>query len=244
MDPPVATPGAGPSASDVPDLSWRPLYRVGGIASLIFVVLVLVPVALVFTAPIPPTEGRALLEYVADHKVIYMTQLICFVGLAVPALVVFGALAMALKGLDKTMAAIGGLFGIVSEVIALATGSSPSSLHGGLVVLSNSYEAAESDAERAGLASAADALIAGTNAVGWGGVLTAAAILLLSLIMRRGIFHKWVGTLGVVVGAAGIVAEALVPLLGWAYAFYGLLLPIWFALLGWELLRLGRQPNG
>ena len=40
-----------------------------------------------------------------------------FVGLAVPALVVFTAVAVALKGVDKSIAAIGGLFGIASEVI-------------------------------------------------------------------------------------------------------------------------------
>lgn len=224
-----------------PDMSWRPLYRAGGVAALLYVLLVLVPVVLVIAAPLPPTEGRAVLEYVAAHKVLYLTELVSFVGLSVPALVVFSALAVALKDLNKTMALIGGLFGIVSEVIALAMGSSPQSLHGGLIVLSNSYQEAGSDAERAGLVSAADALIAATNAVSWGGILTAAAILLLSLIMRRGIFSKTVGTLGVVTGAAGIVSEALAPLIGWGYLFYGLLLPTWFALVGWELLRLNRQ---
>ena len=104
--------------------------------------LVLVPVVLVFVAPVPPTHGAALLEYIAAHKVVYLTELVCFVGLAVPALVVFSALAVALKDANKSIAAIGGLFGITSEVIALALGSSPQSLHGGLVVLSNAYQTA------------------------------------------------------------------------------------------------------
>ena len=233
--------GTEPTESGRPDASWGPLYRAGGAAALLYVLLVLIPVVLIFTAPVPPAEGRALLEYVAAHKVVYLTQLVCFVGLGVPALVVFGAVAVALKHLNKTVAAIGGLFGIVSEVIALASGSSPQSLHGGLVVLSNSYQAADTDAERAGLASAADALIAATNAVGWGGILTAAAILILSVIMRRGSFGKSVGTLGVVTGAVGIVSEALQPMLGFGYLLYGLLLPTWFALVGWKLLRLDRR---
>jgi len=105
---------------------------------MLYVLLVLVPVVLIFFAPVPPTEGRALLEYVASHKIVYLIELVCFVGLSVPALVVFSALAVALKEMNKSMAAIGGLFGIASEVIALALGSSPQSLHGGLVVLSNS----------------------------------------------------------------------------------------------------------
>lgn len=79
------------------------------------------------------------MEYISAHKAVYLTELVCFVGLAVPALVVFGALAVALKDTNKSVAAMGGLFGIASEVIALALGSSPQSLHGGLVVLANAY---------------------------------------------------------------------------------------------------------
>ncbi len=74
-----------------------------------------------------------------------------------------------------------------------------------------------------------------------GGILTAAAILILSVIMRRGSFGKSVGTLGVVTGALGIVSEALQPMLGFGYLLYGLLLPTWFALVGWKLLRLDRR---
>ena len=125
------------------------MYKAGGWSALLYVLLVLVPVVLVFAAPLPPTEGAALLEYIAAHKVVYLVELVCFVGLAVPALVVFTAVAVALKDVNKSIAAIGGLFGIASEVIALALGSSPQSLHGGLVVLSNAYQDAGGDAERA-----------------------------------------------------------------------------------------------
>lgn len=223
------------------DMSWAPLYRAGALSAVVYVVLVLLPVVLVFVAPVPPTDGRALLEYIDAHKVVYLTELVCFVGLSVPALVVFGALAVALGRANKSAAAIGGLFGIASETIALALGSSPQSLHGGLVVLGDSYRSAGTDAQRAGLVSAADALIAATNAVSWAGILTAAAIVVLSLVMRKTSFGRVVGILGVVTGAAGIFSEALRPMIGSAYLLYGLLLPIWFALVGWKLLRLGRR---
>ena len=84
------------------------------------------------------------------------------------------------EGRRQSTAVLGGLLGVASEIIALSLGSSPQSLHGGLVVLSGSYVAAGTDAERAGLVSAADALIAATNTVSWAGILTAAAILVLS----------------------------------------------------------------
>jgi hypothetical protein len=165
--------------------SWRRLYVAGGVAAVVYVVLVLVPIVLVFVAPVPPVEGRAVLDFIAAHQALYLAELVCFVGLAVPALVVFAALAVAVWPVDKSIAALGGLFGIASEIIALALGSSPQSLHGGLVVLSNAYVQAGDETRRAGLVSAADALIAATNAVSWAGILTAAGILVLSLLMRR-----------------------------------------------------------
>lgn len=220
------------------DESWRPLYRAGGIAALVYVLLVVVPIVLVFVAPVPPTEGRALLEYIGAYKGVYLTELVCFVGLAVPALIVFTAVAVALREVHRSAALIGGLFGITSEAVALALGSSPQSLHGGLVVLSDAYLATGSDAERTSLVGAAEALIAATNAVSWAGVLTAAAILILSAAMRGSAFGARVGGLGVVTGAVGIVSETLRPVIGSAYLVYGLLLPIWFALAGWRLLRL------
>lgn len=217
------------------------LYKAGGLSAVVFVLLVLVPVVLVFAAPIPPVEGRALLAYIAEHKSVYLIELVCFVGLGVPALVVFSAVAVALKGVNKSLALVGGLFGVVSEAIALALGSSPQSLHGGLVVLSNSYASARTDAERAGLVSAAEALIAATNAVSWAGILTAAGILTLSLIARTGGFGRVVATLGVLTGVLGILSEALRPMIGPAYLLYGLLLPLWFALVGWKLFRMGER---
>ena len=183
-----------------------------------------------------------MLEYIAAHRVVYLTELVCFVGLAVPALVVFTAAAVAVKDVNKSIAAIGGLFGIASEVIALALGSSPQSLHGGLVVLSNAYQDAGGDSERAGLVGAAEALIAATNAVSWAGILTAAAILMLSSIMRTApFFGPVVGTIGMLAGAVGIVSEALRPMIGPGYMLYGMLLPVWFAMVGWKLLHLDRE---
>jgi hypothetical protein len=238
MDTQSSTAGVGTAE---PDQTWAPLFKVGGASAMAFVLLVLVPVVMVFAAPVPPVDGQALLSYIADHKIVYLVELVSFVGLSVPALVVFSALAVALKESDKSMALLGGLVGVASEVIALALGSSPQSLHGGLVVLSNSYVNAQTDVERASLIGAAEALIAATNAVSWAGILTAAGILLLSFAMRGG--HLWHGMarFGMLVGAVGIISEVLRPVIGPAYLVYGLLLPIWFALVGWRLLHLPRK---
>jgi hypothetical protein len=205
--------------------------------------MVLTPMVLLATAPIPPSSGAAVLEYIDSHRVVYLVELVCFVGLSVPALVVFSSMAVALKHVDSAMAFVGGLFGVASEVTALAVGSSPQSLNGGLVVLSTSYQAAATPEERAGLATAADAIIATTNAMPWAGVLTAAGILVLSLVAWRGPIPAGVAAFGIVTGALGIVAESLRPVIDYGYLAYGLLLPIWFILAGLTLHRLAVEPR-
>jgi Domain of unknown function (DUF4386) len=227
-----------------PDPSWRSLYRAGSVSAALFVVLIIVPLVLIFTVPQPPISGgAATLQYIASHKSIYLTELVSFVGLSVPAMVVFLALYPALKHLNRSYAAIGVLLGIASEVAALAYNSSPQSLNGGLLSLSDQYVAATTAAQRISLATAAESLIAVANGVAAAGILTAIGILIISLVMLKGVFHRGVAYLGIVTGVLGIVCEPLRPILGLGYAVYGLLLPIWFIAVGWKLYRLGSSSS-
>ncbi len=236
--------GEASSAEAPADPSWSGLYRAGSVAAALFVVLVIVPLVLIFTTPQPPISGgAATLQYIASHKFVYLTEFVSFVGLSVPAMVVFLALYAALKHLSKSYAALGALLGIASEVAALAYNSSPQSLSGGLLFLSDQYGAVTTSAQHTALATAAESLIAMANGVGAAGILTAIGILILSLVMLKGVFHKGVASLGVVTGVLGIVCEALRPLLGIGYAVYGLLLPIWFLAVGWKLYKLGSSRS-
>lgn len=222
--------------------SWNGLFQAGSVSALTYVVLVLVPIVLVFTAPQPPaTGGAALLTYIASNKLVYYVELVCFVGLSVPALVVFLALGAALKEADRSWTAVGGLVGIASEVVALAMGGSPQSLHGGLVLLSDQYMRASADVQRIALASAADGLMAVVNAVSAAGILTAAGIMILSLVMLKAAFRRGVAYVGIAAGAVGIISEAFRPMIGAAYSLYGMLLLAWFILVGLELRRISRR---
>jgi hypothetical protein len=183
------------------------------------------------------------LAYIAEHKAVYVIELVCFVGLAVPGLLVFTAVAVAVRAVDPGLAVVGGLLGVVSETIALALGSSPQSLHPGLAILSDTYAATADPATRTALTGAADALIAATNAVSWAGILTAAAIFVLSLLVRRSGLDTRLGILGMLTGGLGVVSEALRPMIGPGYTAYGLLLPLWFGLIGWRIL-LKHSPIG
>jgi|SRR5215203_1724832 len=238
----LARPTKGVAAG--PDPSWRGLYRAGAFSAVLYVVLIVVPVVLLFVAPQPPLSGgKAILEYIALNKPVYVIELVSFVGLSLPAIVVFLALYVALKHLDKSYAALGAVVAIASEVIALAYNSSPPSLNGGLVYLSDQYAAATTDAQRASLAVAAEGLIAVSNAVNAAGILTAFGILVLSLVMLKGVFPRGIAYLGIATGAAGIVSEVLRDMIGPGYFVYGLLLPSWFIAVGWTLYRLAGNPG-
>ena len=109
--------------------------------------------------------------------------------------------------------------------------------------LSDHYVAATTAAQRAAFATAAEGLIAVSNAVNAAGILTAIGILIISLVMLKGVFHKGVAYLGIVTGALGILSETLRPMLGVGYSVYGILLPIWFIAVGWKLYRLGSSRS-
>jgi len=232
----VATTGAVAGT----DQSWRSLYRVGAVSAALYFLLIIVPVILINIAPLPPlTGGAAVLQYIAQNKAVYIVELVSFVGLSLPAMVVFLALYVALRHIDKSYAALGALIGIASEIIALAYSSSPPSLHIGLVSLSDQYGAATSEAQRISLATAAEGLIAVSNTVNAAGILTALGILVISLAMLKGLFPRGVAYLGIAAGALGIVSETFRDVIGAGYYVYGLLLPAWFIAVGWKLYRLG-----
>jgi len=227
-----------------PDASWRGLYRAGGVSAVLYVVLIIVPIVLLITTPPPPISGgAATLQYIASHKSVYIIELVLFVGPSVLAIVVFLALYMALKHLNKSYAAIGAVVAIASEVVALAYNSSPPSLNGGLVYLSDQYVVATTAAQRIAFATAAEGLIAVTNAVNAAGILFEIGILIISIVMLKGVFHKGVAYLGIVTGALGIISEALRPILGVGYIVFFVLEVIWLIAVGWKLYRLGSSSS-
>jgi hypothetical protein len=224
-----------------PDPSWRDLYRAGGVAGLLAGVMYIVAAILIFTTPSVPTAGGAeTLLYIASHRSLYILKQILWLTPSVLAMVVFLALYPALKHLNKSYAAIGAVLGISAWALSLAW---PTTGEGAptLVYLSDRYAAAATDAERTAFATAAEVLIATEAIPAALGVLQTIGILVISLVMVGGGFPKSVAYLGVATGAIGIVSEALISILGIAYAIYGVLVMVWFLAIGWQLYRLARD---
>jgi hypothetical protein len=223
-----------------PDPSWRDLYRAGGVSAFLYIVLLFVPIVLTFTTPQPPISGgAATLEYIASNKVVYITELILFLAPSVVAMIVFLALYMALKNLNKSLAAIGALIAIASQIIGLAYNSSPQSLNGALVLLSSQYMAATTAIQKAAYAAAAESLMAMANSVSASGILFSIGILIISLVMLRGVFHKGIAYLGVATGTIAVFSETFRPVIGIGYIVFFILEVVWLIAVGWKLYRLG-----
>jgi hypothetical protein len=106
-----------------------------------------------------------------------------------------------------------------------------------MVVLSDKYADAGTVADRAPFAAGAELLIALNDVPAVIGVLQTLGILLISLLMLRGAVPRGVAWLGTTTGAVGVISEVLRPVLGWAYALYGLLLFVWLIWIAGALWR-------
>lgn len=220
-----------------PDPSWRGLYRAGGVSAILYVVLSLtVPAVQVLTAQYDfKMDGPTLLQFIASNKLWWMIFQTLVLGTSILAIVSFVALFVALKHLDKSYAAIGAVVASVCQLLFIAY--YPVLL--GLVYLSDQYVAA-TDTQRVIFATAAESLIAMNNAFNpLYESMFGVSILILSLVMLKGVFHKSVAYLGIATCVAAFIGLALWPIVGVNYFWWWLLFVIWFIAVGWKLYRLG-----
>jgi len=219
------------------DPAWQGLYRAGGLAALLYVLLgVVIPTVMVYAEGYDfHLTGPAMLAFIASHRLWWTTLQTLVLGSGLLAVVVFVAVFVALWPLDKSRAAVGATVAVASQILFVAY--YPVLL--GLVYLSDRYAVAPA-AERAPLAAAADALLAMNNAINpiYEPVF-AASVSLLSFIMLKGVFSRATAYIGLAVFPASIVGLALVPWLGVGYLWWWILLVVWLTLVGITLVRLG-----
>jgi hypothetical protein len=233
----AAAPGGDRPSSGDP--GWGALYRVGAVSAGLAVILYVVALVIVAGMSAPPTSGGAsVLEFVATHRTIYIIRQLLWLTPSLLLMVVFLALALAVavRPQGKSLAAIAGLIAISSWAVSFAW---PTTGDGSLamVVLSDRYAAASTLGERAPFVAGAEVLLALNDVPAVIGVLQTLGILLISLLMLRGPFGAGVAWLGAATGAIGMISELLRPLLGWAYAVYGLLLFGWLIWVAGALWR-------
>ena len=221
------------------DRSWGPLYRTGALSAGITVVLYVTGAfASVLTTAPPDSGGARMLEYVAAHRTLYIGRQLLWLVPSLFLMVVFLALAVGLRHVSRSFAAIAGLIAVTSWAVSFAW---PTTGNGSLamVLLSDNYSAATTAAERAPFVGGAEVLIALNDVPAAIGVLQTIGILLISLLMLKGPFASGLAWLGVATGAIGIFSEMLRPVLGSAYALYGVLLFVWLSWVAFALWKLG-----
>jgi hypothetical protein len=183
-----------------------------------------------------------LLDSVHEHRTVYIARQVLWLAPNIFLMVVFLAPAAVMRRQSQSLAAVAGVIGVSSWAVGLAwptTGDgSPAR-----VVLSDRYAEATTAAERASYAAGAEVMSALNDVPAAVGVTQTLGVLLIGLLMLRGTFGKGLAWLGVATGAIGIASEALRPILGWAYAGYGLLLFSWLAGVAVALWRLAGTPS-
>jgi len=220
------------------DSPWRPLYRAGGACAAIAVAMYVAALVLFVATTAPPTSGgEEILRYIDAHRTTYVIRQLLWLAPSLFLMVVSLALAVSLRILNRSFAAIAGMIAVTSWAVSF---SWPTTGEGSLAMvrLSDKYASAATDAERASYVAGAEVLMALNDIPGIIGILQTLGILLISLLMLQGIFPRALAWLGVATGAIGIVSEALRPVLGWAYSIYGLLLFAWLIWVAIELWRL------
>jgi hypothetical protein len=227
-------------------LQWKPLFRWAGVASVLFVVLLIAALVLDFLAPPPVHGGSETLEFIAANKANYIAEQILWILPNILPVLVFTALFVALAPTQRSLALIALIFGALPWALILAVPvSSRGSLN--LIYLSDRFMEAGGEEERRAYATAAEAMIAENNTPAIVGTLSAFGILLMASAMTRGpqaLFPRWVAWLGVATGALGVASEILRHAVPEFYWGYGVLLWVWFIAAGIALIRLSLGKTG
>jgi hypothetical protein len=231
--------------SEIADVRWQGLYQLGGVAALVIAVLL---VAEVVVYAFFPRAGTAAEEF-AMFQSSWLVGLLTLDLLGMIAYLLFVptilALYVALHRASEAVTGVGSvLFFIgIAEFFAANTAFS-------VLSLSSEYAAAETEAEKAMLLAAGQAMLTmfNENAFLVSYVIVSAGWAMISAVMlRNDIFSRTTAYAGIAAGAAGIAAVILehLPVEG----AVGVAIALYFAaivfLLAWVLLvgiRLCRLP--
>jgi hypothetical protein len=232
----------GPPAPYEPDLErhesdWRTLFRLAGIAALTVVALIPVQALVYILWPPPITvpdyfsvfQRNPLLGFLDLDLLLIVDQLLIVVLLL--------GLYVALKRADPSLMLIGAAAGLLGAGLMIVSREATFSM----LSLSQQYVLAGSNAERAALEAAGQALLTMYNGTSFslGYFLSGLAMLVISAVMlRSALFSRLTGVAGVAAGITGLVPASM-GTLGFVLSFLSLLpLVFWLFLVGRRFLRL------
>lgn len=244
---PTSLPRQEMPAAETTEATWKPLYRVGGMAALISVAVI--PLAIVVFIAWPPAGFAPTASNVIDWFKLFHNNplgglldldLLMLVGEAVMILV-YLALSVALRRVSPSLTAMALTIGLIGIAVYFTANQAFSMLS-----LSNQYAAATTAAQQSSLVAAGQALLATYQGTPFdvGYVLGGIATLLISAVMLRStLFNKATAYVGILLGILMLVpANAGTP--GLIFGFASLVpTVIWDILIARRLFQLGRSGS-
>jgi hypothetical protein len=225
--------------ADEHDTDWQMLFRAAGLAAL--TVVALIPLqGLVYILWPPPIT---VLDY---FSVFQTTPVLGFLDLDVLLIldqvlivVVLLGLYVALRRSNPSLILIGAGVGLLGAVLMIVSREATFSMF----TLSQQHASATSQAERAALEAAGQALLTVYNGTSFsvGYFLSGLAMLLISTVMlRSALFSRLTAVAGIGAGVTGLI-PANMGTLGFVLSFVSLIpLIVWLLLVGRRLLQLAR----
>lgn len=219
------------------DSRWKGLYKVGGVAALIIVVLIPIQ-AIVFIAWPPPSTVIGYFTLFQNNKLLGLLDLdlllIVDQALAIPILL---ALYIALRRASESFMAIATTLALVGIAAYFASNTAFNMLS-----LSDQYAAATTDAQRAMFLAAGQAMLAIYNGTAFhmSYIIGSVAIIIISAVMlRSNIFSKVTAYAGILAGVIGF--GLYVPTIGIFISLFSVVgLWIWYILIARRLFQLGQ----
>jgi len=232
---------------ETPDPCWRSLFLIGGVTCLIVATLIVLAIVAYFIWPYTPGSRSTESIFAALQN----DRLGALISLDLPMLLIslvnilpLLALYVSLKQVNRSYALIALVIALIS--IALVVQSRPLVE---IVLLSDQYAAATTDAARTGYLAAGDVLLSYFSGTAWmiQATLMALSGLISSVLMLKSpVFGKTTAYIGIMSSAVGL--GFFIPIIGVPLLFLNTIgSVIWYILVARELLRAGRQmrePSG
>jgi len=217
---------------------WSPggplknLYRIAGASLMVAGVLYVWAFMAEFVLPPPGLTTGSLLQYIAEYRPFFVVSYALFT--IANSLSVVGALGIYVltRAAEKSFAVLGAGLLVVGFTVTLVSSTAPA-----LLTLSAAFSASTDPVSQQALAIAAEAVVAGNNAL-VGSSFIGMGVIFVSLAMTRGAFEKWLPYLGFFVGALNIV-RGIPPLAGYTLvtALFVAVSAIWMFGVGRKVYR-------
>ncbi|MHB1414225.1 MAG: hypothetical protein ACYC1C_03150 [Chloroflexota bacterium] len=229
-------------ASSHVDPTWKGVYKVGGVCTLIIGLAYLIGAVLSIIIGPPPSGGELYLQSLAGHAVLSQVNFGAFALADFLMLPAGMALFLALKHRAKNAMLLGAGIMVMAFVLDLAV-TELNSLT--LVSLTQQYAAATSEVQRSAYVAAADYALATLPIATFSSyVVSSIGLLIISVVMLKGVFSRLTAYLGIVASIEGIVGGFYVLLPALAVFLVPCLITfgIWLLLTGSKLYRLSNSP--